>query len=368
MESSGRVSTSTWLPIIPSFSSRETWRTFEFFSVGNRIVSHSAMWPCQVVHDGCRFGVGMLCAVATDPEFRSRGFASRVVEDCLARMRDEGCDFGVLWTMVPGAYFRTGWEVVASNGWAYTVPEEEARYFRQTHAVRPYRAETDLEQMIAIHELMPSQVVRGRSAYEALYTLPKIHVWVAEEGTTISGYLVVAEGYNKAGAVEWRGSLAALESLLAHVLPGAKTRPLEILVPLGPNPMSELLTSRASPRRVPMEESKTSGPKMVRIVSLKGLLEHLVPHIEAQFIERSSGFGLVVRETGERVSVRIEKGRASIGTVPTSGELTLSLREMARLIFGPQKPSAAFELPSQLGETLDHLFPFYFHVWMLDHV
>ncbi len=262
---------------------------------GNQIVSHSAMWPCQVVHEGCRFGVGMICAVASDPEFRNRGFASRVVEDCLDRMRDEGCDFGVLWTIVPGVYFRTGWEIVASNGWAYTVPERQTRSLRQTHAVRPYRPDTDLEQMIAIHELMPFHVVRSRSAYEALYALPKIQVWVAEEGTTVSGYLVVEEGYNKTGTVEWGGSLAALESLLAHSLPRAKTRPLEILVPPRPNPMSELLTSRVSPRRVPAEEIDSSGPKMVRIVSLKGLLEHLVPHIEAQFTERSGGFGLVRR-------------------------------------------------------------------------
>ena len=305
---------------------------------------------------------------ATEPDFRNRGLASQVVEQCLRRMQDEDCAFGILWTNSPSVYFRTGWEVIASNGWVYLLPTESSRHLKQTHRVRSCLAEKDLESLMAIHDSLSFRIVRSRSDYEALYSLPKIEVWVAEKETTIAGYMVVAEGYNKAGVVEWGGIPAALESLLAHALPRTKRTPLEVPVPLWPNPMTTLLSARENLKRIVIEDMETSGPKMVRIVSLTRLIEHLVPHIRSRLADCSGAFALTVHETGERVSVQIQNGHVTTGSAPTSSELTLSLRQLARLMFGPEKPSMAFHLGGELGLLLDRLFPFHFHIWMLDYV
>lgn len=352
----------------PLVFSQQNLQNVRILFEGDRIVSHAALLPRVLIHENCRFRTGMICAVATDPEFRHRGLASRVVEDCLVRMKTEGCDFGILWTGVPGAYFRTGWEVTASNGWAYLVPAEHNRRFRQTHEVRFYRAESDLEQLMAIHESFPFRVARSRADYESLYTLPKIKVWVAEQGMTIAGYVVLAEGYNKVGIVEWGGSLAALESLLAQVLPRTNRQPLQVLVPSWPNSMTELLCAQGSQKRITMEEAEASGLKMVRIVSLKGLLGGLVPHIQRRLADHSGVFALSVSETNERASVQIENGEVSVDSSPASDQLTLSVRQLTNLIFGPHKPSSRFELRGEFAKVLDRLFPFPFHIWMLDYV
>lgn len=342
-------------------------------SEGGSIFSHAAMARRELREHGCLLPISMICAVATDPEHRRRGAASRIMEDTVEAMAARGDAFGLLWTgPARDFYRRLGWEVVGSNGWTYLVERELAGRFEQPLSVRPFQAETDLERIIEIHEVQPRQLTRTRAEYRRLLGLPKSEVWVAEEKGQVEGYLVVARAYNKSGVVEWGGTSRALSSLLARVLPEPAGERMQVFVPLPDNPMTELLTARGCRTRIPMEEADGSGLKMVRVLSLGNLLRQLSPHLESRLTGGSGQVSLWVRETGEGVDLRWNGADLEIGggrcAGPEDGAQELSLRQAARLVFGPEKPSQILDLSSEAAQGLDRAFPFGFHIRMLDYV
>ena len=342
-------------------------------SEGDRIFSHAAMARRELREHGCALPISMICAVATDPERRRRGAASRIMEDAVEAMAARGDAFGLLWTgPARDFYRRLGWEVVGSNGWAYQVEPQLAGRFEQPLPVRPIQVETDLERIIEIHEAQPRRLARSPAQYRTLLGLPKSEVWVAEEKGRVEGYLVVARAYNKSGVTEWGGTSPALSSLLARVLPEPAGERMQVFVPLPDNPMTELLTGRGCRTRIPMEVADGCGLKMVRILSLGNLLKQLSPYLRSRLAGCSGRVSLSVQETGERVDLRWDGTDLEVGgdraRGPHDGARELSLRQAARLVFGPDKPSQILDLSREAAQGLDRAFPFDFHIRMLDYV
>lgn len=342
-------------------------------SEGGSIFSHAAMARRELREHGCALPVSMICAVATDPERRRRGAASRIMEDTVEAMAARGDAFGLLWTgPARDFYRRLGWEVVGSNGWAYQVEPRLAGRFEQPQHVRPFQAGTDLERIIEIHEAQPRRLTRTRTEYRALLGLPKSEVWVAEEQGRVEGYLVVARAYNKSGVVEWGGTPEALSSLLARVLPEPAGERMQVFVPIPDNPMTELLTGRGCRKRIPMETADGCGLKMVRILSLGNLLRQLSPWLENRLNGGAGQVSLWVRETEERVDLRWDGAEVEVGggrcSSPEDSAQELSLRQAARLVFGPEKPSQILDPSQEDAQDLDRAFPFVFHIGMLDYV
>ena len=338
-------------------------------SEGDRIFSHAAMARRELREHGCALPITMICAVATDPERRRRGAASRIMEDTVEAMAARGDAFGLLWTgPARDFYRRLGWEVVGSNGWAYQVEPQVAGRFEQPLPVRAFQPEADLERIIEIHEAQPRRLTRSPAQYRTLLGLPKSEVWVAEEKGRVEGYLVVARAYNKSGVTEWGGTSAALSSLLARVLPEPAGERMQVFVPLPDNPMTELLAGGGCRTRIPMEVADGCGLKMVRILSLGNLLKQLSPCLRSRLAGCSGQVSLSVQETGERVDLRWDGTNLEIGEGRGSGAQELSLRQAARLVFGPDKPSQILDLPPEAARGLDRAFPFDFHIRMLDYV
>ena len=61
---------------------------------GGHILSHAAMARRELRENGCVLPISMICAVATDPEHRRRGAASRIMEDATEAMAARGDAFG----------------------------------------------------------------------------------------------------------------------------------------------------------------------------------------------------------------------------------------------------------------------------------
>ena len=342
-------------------------------SEGGRIFSHAAMARRELREHGCALPISMICAVATDPERRRRGAASRIMEDAVEAMAARGDAFGLLWTgPARDFYRRLGWEVVGSNGWAYLVEPQLAGRFEQPLTVRPMQVGTDLERIIDIHEAQPRRLTRTPAETRTLLGLPKSEVWVAEEKGRVEGYMVVSRAYNKSGVTEWGGTSGALPSLLARVLPEPAGERMQVFVPLPDNPMTELLTSHGCRTRIPMEVADGCGLKMVRILSLGNLLQRLSPYLKNRLTGGSGQVSLRVRETGEQVDLRWDGGNLEVGadrrSSPEDGAQELSLRQAARLVFGPERPSQILDPSREAAQGLDRAFPFGFHIRMLDYV
>lgn len=77
---------------------------------GEAMLSALAMRPFDWCVDGEIFRGAMIGAVYTHPARRGEGLASRLLETAATRLRDEGVDFGVLWTVQQAFYASLGWE------------------------------------------------------------------------------------------------------------------------------------------------------------------------------------------------------------------------------------------------------------------
>ena len=111
---------------------------------------------------------------------------------------------------------------------------------------------------------------------------------------------------------------------------------------------------------------------MVRILSLGNLLRQLSPHLRNRLARCSGRVSLSVRETGEGVDMRWDGADLEVGGGRSSGAQDdtreLSLRQAARLVFGPEKPSQILDLSREAAQGLDRALPFGFHIRMLDFV
>ncbi len=77
----------------------------------DRIVTHAAIYPRFVnTMDGLELKVGCIGGVATHQEYRSKGYATAVLNDCIRKMEQEDYDVSILWTDTPDFYRRLGWE------------------------------------------------------------------------------------------------------------------------------------------------------------------------------------------------------------------------------------------------------------------
>ena len=121
-----------------------------------------------------------------------------------------------------------------------------------------------------------------------------------------------------------------------------------------------------------METADGCGLKMARILSLENLLRQLSPYLKNRLAGDSGQVSLWVRETGERVDLRWDEGDLEVGggraSGPGDGARELTLRQAARLVFGPEKPSQILDLSQEAASGLDRTLPFVFHIGMLDYV
>lgn len=83
---------------------------------GGRVVSHASVVPRSLELDGGALRAGYVEAVATLPEYRRRGMATRLVEAANAHIAAE-FELGALSTGVPAFYERLGWRRWRGGTW-----------------------------------------------------------------------------------------------------------------------------------------------------------------------------------------------------------------------------------------------------------
>ena len=108
----------------PGYQTNQT-RVLE---INGQIVSCLQVFDRRVRLGGGSVRVGCVANVATHPAHRRRGYATRVLRDALAFMRNEGHDASMLFTDVPQVYARLGWRIVRQcNAWVHLKPPAVSR-------------------------------------------------------------------------------------------------------------------------------------------------------------------------------------------------------------------------------------------------
>ena len=181
-------------------------------------------------------------------------------------------------------------------------------------------------------------------------------------------YLMFGEGANKPGLIEGGGDIGGLETLVRYVLlERAADSEIQVLLPLIPSSLGQLIEEKKPGSGRPIEEAKGVGYQMMRVNSLEKLLRQIENHIRSRSAGLRGEVCLVCRETEEAVTFKFCDGDVDLSTERLEEAVVLTRRQLTQLIFGAHPAAKSVEYSGVTGEILQTIFPFYVPIWELDH-
>ena len=357
-------------PLVFNHSKMEYMRILK---VDGLVVAHVPVWLREAIVGDDRLGIGIISPTVTHPDYRRRGYATRCLRDCIRIMEEEDVPVSVLWTLEATFpfYQQSGWEAVGSQGWLYRLRPEEHTFFENgafdVVQYDPSNADS-FNAMMNLHNAEPHRINRSIEEYHALFSLPQTTTFLAMSGEEVAAYLIFGEGVNKPGLIEGEGDIAGLETLVNHVLLERADDPeIQVLLPLVPSNLGQLIEEKKPGSRHPIEEAKGVGYQMMRVNSLEKLLRQLKNHIRLKSDGLHGIICLVCRETDETVTLRFRDGEVDLSTNRLTEAVVLTRRELTQLIFGPHPAAPSLKFSGGTGEILNTIFPVYVPIWELDH-
>ena len=362
------------------FNSRHAGR-LRVLAVDGRIVAHVPVAPRIAAAGPDRFGVAMIAPTATHPHYRRREYATRCLRDAHRVIAEHDCPVAALWT-VPATfpfYRHSGWEAVASQGEAFVLTAaDRERFHPAALSVRTLGGdERAVSDLLALHRAEPWRLERDEQQARALFRLPKITVYRADEaggggaGRT-RAYLLLGAGTNKPGIIEAVGDPVGVEHLLHHVL-GSRTdgRPVQVVLPPArpdgvPSTLSAVIAGRGAGLRITLEQAAGVGSQMMRLFSLTRFLQAIRGYLQQAAASGIEGvLTLGCREDGDAVCVRLAGGEATVERAAPATAQMLGRRQLVQVLFGHHPGDA----PPLLDDTglAAALFPYRLPLWELDH-
>ncbi len=184
---------------------------------GSEVRSACALLTRDFLADGSRVRGGLIGSVATDPEWRSRGFATRVLIGAEARLQRQGCAFVLLWADDPDFYLRRGYGPIGREQ-DFVVDMDLAARLPEPRGARPMRPE-DARAIHALYAVHPERVERSAKETAALLACPGMSTLVREHAGEVVAYACLGRGADLADAIhEWGGREEDVLALLrAHL-------------------------------------------------------------------------------------------------------------------------------------------------------
>ena len=364
------------------FTPRNAQRS-RVLAVDGRIVAHVPAAPRIAAAGPDRFGVAMIAPTATHPDHRRRGYATRCLRDAHRVIAGHGCLAAALWT-VPATfpfYRHSGWEAVASQGEAFVLTAADRGRFRPAPLAVSTQGDDEqgVAELLALHRAEPWRLERDDQQARALFRLPKITVYRADDAGVRGGagrlraYLVLGAGTNKPGIIEATGDPVAVEHLLHHVLGSrADGTPVQVVPPPArpdglASTLSAVIAGRGAGRRITLEQAAGVGFQMMRLFSLPRFLRAIGGYLRqaaASGIEGALTLGC--REDGEAVCVRLAGGDGTVEQAAPAEAQMLDRRQLAQVLFGHHPGDAPPPLLDDTGLAAA-LFPYRLPLWELDH-
>ena len=258
--------------------------------VNDRVVSTLRVWERRIWVGASLVTVGGIGGVCTHPNYRSVGYASALMRETIGYFRTIGCDLGVLFTIIPEAFYRQlGWTSLVLHGFSVTCNSATQTADSSEWRVTDFNPETDLDAVATLYDLANAKqsgtIARTRAYWDMAPcrirgVLPTV---VARRNGHISGYLNY-EMDEKTVEVREVGCdsndpevLDVLVSYLLKACAAQEVEKVEVKFP-SQHPFSERLIAACNSPVTPTERSKM----MLYAVNLPVLLRRLVVGWESQ--------------------------------------------------------------------------------------
>ena len=344
--------------------------------VNDKVVSTLRVWERRIRIGASLVTVGGIGGVCTHPHYRGVGYASALMRDTIGYLQTTGCDLGVLFTIIPEAFYRQlGWTSFPMHG--FDVACSSAAHLADTSAwqVTDFNVEKDLDAVAGLYDVANAEqsgtLVRTRAYWDMAPcrirgVLPTV---VARRGGHVGGYLNYEMDEN---GVEVRevgceaNDPEVLDALVCHLLEACKTHRVEKVAVKFPSrhPFSERLISACDNLVTKTERSKM----MLYAVDLSVLLRRLVVGWESQIADAERTFlSLTVRLpvlNNQQVVLRYN-GDGTLQVVPEAADavdlgVDLSEADFWQLLFGEigwEQISSEATVSAEISAFLGVLFP-----------
>ena len=196
--------------------------------VNDKVVSTLRVWERRMRVGASLVTMGGIGGVCTHPNYRGVGYASALMRDTIDYLRTTGCDLGVLFTIIPEAfYLRLGWTSLPLHGFLTTCNSAPLATNSSEWQVTDFNPETDLDTVATLYDLANAQqsgtIARTRAYWDMAPSrirgiLPTV---VAHQNGNIGGYLNYEIDEKTANVFEVASSPdtpEALDVLVSHFL------------------------------------------------------------------------------------------------------------------------------------------------------
>lgn len=182
-----------------------------------------------------RFRMGLIGSVATDPEHRGRGHASRVLARAEEEAAQAGCVCTLLWADEPGFYERRGYSPIGTEIDA-VLTDADLRSLPEPTGVREARTQ-DGPRLHELYSGHSSRLERSLPEMQALLEIPGMSTLVrtGSDGLLACAYACVGRGADLHNVVhEWGGPVDDVLALLRAHLERRPASERELFVMLPP--------------------------------------------------------------------------------------------------------------------------------------
>ncbi|MFO7899562.1 MAG: GNAT family N-acetyltransferase [Planctomycetota bacterium] len=328
----------------PVLFADENLANCRIITAGGRPVSHVAYLVRDAVVGGPTITTALVGAVCTDEACRGRGLASRVLDDCEARMRKQGVDAAMI-SGGRGLYRRRGARPVGiCRAFEMTgeesIPGDGALTFREgALSDRPALARLYEQQAVRFERPANDWDAWLRSTYSGLDVWP---LYVALRDADITAYVLIRPSGGgdtpRGDAYEWGGRPEDVAALLA-ALPGLWGGRVTVKAEVGADDDLIELLEAAGPSAEPRQLSRT-----VKVLRPAALFENLRPHLPAPA-------SAIEVEPADEEGARFKLGDAA---------LALPVEDLGPLFFGDLEGEVTGRLDAagELGAALRAALPF----------
>ena len=205
--------------------------------VNDRVISTLRVWERRIRVGASLVTMGGIGGVCTHPHYRGVGYASALMRDTIDYLRTTGCDLGVLFTIIPEAFYRRlGWTSLPLHSFNLKCNSATRTVTSSEWQVTDFNPETDVDAVAKLHDLANAEqsgtIARTRAYWDMAPprirgVLPTV---VARQDGYIAGYL----NYEIEGKrVEVRevgyipDNSTVLDALVSHFLQVCETQSVE---------------------------------------------------------------------------------------------------------------------------------------------
>ena len=290
------------------------------------------------------FKVAAIGSVCTAPEFRNNGYGLKVLESCLDGAKQERCDFAILWTDLYDFYRKldfelSGTEVGLSMSRRLNVEQKPLR-FLHTERVSP-------QAILNSYNQHTVTTLRNSEDIRRFLSIPKTEVYTAwDNDNKLLAYAIEGKGSDLANYIhEWGGDTENLIQLLNFIHDTKKT-PITLIAPVH----SQNLISKVQ---------DVGGLSNYGYLGMIKPIDTTNLFFKVRRYARALGFSQFILEE--------KNGKYYFGN-ETQVFSTDDIKDVTRLIFGPQKASEIYDFDENTKLAFETVLPIPMWLWGWDSV